>query len=113
MTAETLTAIGCAVLNEPDAREKARKARAAAVAWKEARDAGAPPGFGTEQPPDFPARPQQPALLDPRDMPKPANAEIVSVTYQAPELPPLTVPTPSNQDRARAKNDPREQKISD
>ena len=67
---QTLTALGCAVLNEPDAREKARKARAAADLWRAARDAGSPPVFGAERPPDFPARPEQPELLDPRDMPR-------------------------------------------
>lgn len=66
----TLTSIGCDVLNEPDARKKAGKAHAAAALWREARAAGAPPAFGTERPPDFPARPAEPELLDPRDMPR-------------------------------------------
>jgi len=70
MTADTLTAVGCAVLNEPNAREKARKSRAAAATWRTAREAGAPLVRGADTPPDFPARPKDPALLDPRDMPK-------------------------------------------
>jgi len=70
MTTETLTMLGCSVLNEPDAREKARKAREVAEVWKNARATGATLEFGEQRPPDFPARPAEPALLDPRDMPR-------------------------------------------
>lgn len=57
------------VLTEPDAREKARKSRAAAALWREAREAGQA-RTGSIRPPDAPARPDRPELLDPREMPK-------------------------------------------
>ncbi|WP_340110510.1 ferritin-like domain-containing protein [Pikeienuella sp. HZG-20] len=64
-----LTALALDALTEPSAREKARKTRAAAARWREARAAGGgDPGEGAL--PDRPARPGAPVLLDPREMPK-------------------------------------------
>ncbi|MEM7268829.1 MAG: ferritin-like domain-containing protein [Pseudomonadota bacterium] len=65
----TLTELGCAVLRETDAREKARKARDAAETWRDLRASGEAK-LGDARPPDFPGRPEKPELLDPRDMPK-------------------------------------------
>lgn len=67
---KTLTALGCAVLQEGDPHEKARKSRAYAALWRDARAAGVPLSIGTSLPPLSPARPEQPELLEPRDMPK-------------------------------------------
>lgn len=82
----TLAALGDAVLREPDAREKARKSRAAAALWRDARagrgagqdagrDAAGDAGdggmeVGRAAPPVRPARPDEPELLEPRDMPR-------------------------------------------
>lgn len=73
--AETLTGLGAAILNEADAREKALKSREAAALWRRARAAdgaadGAEIEIGSAPPPDAPARPEAPALLEPREMPK-------------------------------------------
>lgn len=95
---------------QPEANVAEKTAEPAAATSPEPAATAAP----AEKPaPEAKPRSKARAKNDPRDMPKPANAEIVSVTYQAPELPALTVPTPSNQDRARAKNDPRGQKTAD
>lgn len=67
--AETLTALARAALTEPDPREKVLKARRAAALWREMREAGAP-ALGDARPPETPARPASPALLDPKEMPK-------------------------------------------
>ena len=58
------------VLTTADGREKTALSRAHAAAWRAARDAGAPLEVGTASPPDMPARPERPALLSPRDVPK-------------------------------------------
>lgn len=58
------------VLTTADAQEKCAKSRAHAAAWFAARAAGAPMPIGTATPPDFPARPAKPDLLDPRDVPR-------------------------------------------
>lgn len=58
------------VLTTPDGRDKTARSRAHAAAWKAARDAGNTPEIGKVDPPEFPARPAQPELLDPRDVPK-------------------------------------------
>lgn len=68
--AETLTARGAAVLATADAAEKARLSREAAAWWRAAREAGEAPPVGDTPPPDTPARPALPELLDPREMPK-------------------------------------------
>ncbi|MGB0928822.1 MAG: ferritin-like domain-containing protein [Pikeienuella sp.] len=66
----TLCDLGMAVLTCCDAREKARLSRAGAAEWLASRAAGAPLPLGKAQPPLRPARPAEPALLDPREMPK-------------------------------------------
>ncbi len=58
------------VLTTADAREKARKSLDHAAAWQARRDAGETPDIGTAAPPDFPARPDRPELLPPRDVPR-------------------------------------------
>ncbi|MEM7544413.1 MAG: ferritin-like domain-containing protein [Pseudomonadota bacterium] len=57
-------------MREGDPHEKARKSRAAAAQWQTARASGAPLLIGKADPPLVPARPDAPALLDPRDMPR-------------------------------------------
>lgn len=66
---ETLTALAHAVLSEADAREKARKCREAAALWRQMREEERAE-TGDILPPDAPARPSSPALLDPKEMPK-------------------------------------------
>ncbi|MEO1458254.1 MAG: ferritin-like domain-containing protein [Pseudomonadota bacterium] len=58
------------VLRTADPREKTAAARRLAAAWRDARATGALPPIGRADPPDFPARPARPELLDPRTMPK-------------------------------------------
>lgn len=59
-----------AVLRTADAREKTALSRRYAALWQAARDAGERPEIGTAAPPLQPARPAEPALLDPRDVPR-------------------------------------------
>jgi uncharacterized ferritin-like protein (DUF455 family) len=59
-----------AVLRTADAREKTALSRRHAAAWFAAREAGRRPEIGTARPPDRPARPDRPELLDPRDVPR-------------------------------------------
>jgi uncharacterized ferritin-like protein (DUF455 family) len=63
---------GCAeaVLRTAGAREKCALARRAAAAWFAGREAGAAMPLGRADPPDAPARPAEPALIDPREMPR-------------------------------------------
>ncbi|MEL6977457.1 MAG: ferritin-like domain-containing protein [Pseudomonadota bacterium] len=61
----SLTAGAARVLREPDAAAKAAISRRLAAAWTR----GALP-IGNAAPPDAPARPEKPALIDPRDTPK-------------------------------------------
>ncbi len=70
MKAATLTEMAVEVLCTADGRKKTALSRAHAVRWFAARDAGDPPEVGTSTPPDRPARPDRPELLDPRDVPK-------------------------------------------
>ena len=58
------------VLTTADGRAKTRLSRQHAAAWTAARAAGATPVVGHAAPPAQPARPQQPALLDPREVPR-------------------------------------------
>ncbi|WP_372603253.1 ferritin-like domain-containing protein [Actibacterium sp.] len=58
------------VLRTADTQEKTALSRRHAAAWFAARAAGTPPQIGTATPPDHPARPAKPALLDPRDVPR-------------------------------------------
>jgi len=58
------------VLTTADGREKTALSRAHAAAWQAARAAGTPLPVGQAMPPDAPARPARPELLDPRDVPR-------------------------------------------
>ncbi|MGL5009802.1 MAG: ferritin-like domain-containing protein [Paracoccaceae bacterium] len=69
MTA-TLAEMAVAVLSTADGRAKTALSRAHAAAWFAARAAGAPLAIGQATPPDQPARPVEPTLLDPRDVPR-------------------------------------------
>ncbi len=64
------------VLRTAGAREKTALSRDYAAQWQAARVAGEVPDIGTASPPDQPARPDAPELLDPRDVPrrKPGSA---------------------------------------
>ncbi len=59
-----------AVLTTADGREKTALSRKFAQDWFDARAAGTPIPIGQAAPPDRPSRPDQPALLDPRDVPR-------------------------------------------
>jgi len=74
---ETLAEMAVAVLTTANAKEKCAFSRACAKKWFAARAAGTPLPLGRATPPDQPARPAQPALLDPREVPKrkPGTAE--------------------------------------
>ena len=58
------------VLRTADGREKTAISREYAAAWRDGRAAGLTPDIGTADPPDMPARPVAPELLDPRDVPR-------------------------------------------
>lgn len=58
------------VLRTADARAKTALSRDLAAQWQAARDEGVTPDIGTASPPDAPARPEHPALLNPRDVPR-------------------------------------------
>jgi uncharacterized ferritin-like protein (DUF455 family) len=58
------------VLTTADGREKTAKSRAHAAAWFAARAAGDPLPLGRAVPPDRPARPAEPVLLPPNDVPR-------------------------------------------
>lgn len=66
----TLRAMAVDVLETPDGRQKTAKARAYAKDWQSRRQTGAKVSLGRSVPPDRPARPTRPELLDPRDVPK-------------------------------------------
>ncbi len=59
-----------AVLRTADGREKTALSRDFAAEWRAARDAGEVPQIGRAAPPMHPARPDEPALLSPRDVPR-------------------------------------------
>ncbi|MEX0308835.1 MAG: ferritin-like domain-containing protein [Tateyamaria sp.] len=59
-----------AVLRTADGREKTALSREFAATWQAARAAGDTPEIGTASPPTHPARPAQPELLSPRDVPR-------------------------------------------
>ena len=67
---KTLCEMACEVLETADGREKTALSRQHAAAWIAARDAGEAIAVGRGAPPDRPARPASPQLLDPRDVPK-------------------------------------------
>ncbi len=66
----TLAAMAVEVLSTADARAKTALSRRHAAAWFAARAAGTPFPVGIQSPPDRPARPERPELLNPRDMPR-------------------------------------------
>ncbi len=66
----TLAEMAVEVLTTGDGRAKAALGRAHAATWFAARAAGAPLAIGQAHPPDAPARPARPELLDPRDVPR-------------------------------------------
>ena len=67
----TLAAMAESVLRTGDARAKAARSRECAALWRASREDGAAPiPVGTAMPPDRPARPPAPELLDPRDVPR-------------------------------------------
>ncbi len=70
MEAETLSQMAVEVLATADGRAKTALSRAHATRWVAARDAGVPMPVGEAAPPLRPARPDQPELRDPRDVPK-------------------------------------------
>jgi uncharacterized ferritin-like protein (DUF455 family) len=65
-----LTQMATDVLQTADGAEKTALSRKYAAEWFASREAGAPIEIGTAAPPLRPARPQKPALLDPRDVPR-------------------------------------------
>ncbi|HOZ34458.1 MAG TPA: ferritin-like domain-containing protein, partial [Tabrizicola sp.] len=73
----TLAEMAVEVLTTADGRQKAALGRAHAATWFAARAAGTPLPVGHAAPPDFPARPDRPELLSPRDVPrrKPGSPE--------------------------------------
>jgi uncharacterized ferritin-like protein (DUF455 family) len=64
----SLSDMAVAVLTTADGRAKTALGRAHAATWFAARAAGAPLPIGAARPPDRPARPARPELLDPRDV---------------------------------------------
>lgn len=66
----TLTSLAVQVLTCADGREKCALAQKNAALWRSARRDGAALPLGDAVPPGAPARPAQPALLDPRDVPR-------------------------------------------
>jgi uncharacterized ferritin-like protein (DUF455 family) len=65
------------VLTTADAKAKIAVSRRHAATWFAARDAGTACALGQAAPPDSPARPARPEVLDPRDVPqrKPSSPE--------------------------------------
>jgi uncharacterized ferritin-like protein (DUF455 family) len=59
-----------AVLRTADGRAKTALSRRFAAEWQAARKDGALPEIGCADPPPHPARPDSPALLSPRDVPR-------------------------------------------
>ncbi len=70
MTAETLAEMAVEVLTTADGRAKTALSRAHAARWFAAREAGTPLPVGRADPPPRPARPEKPALLSPREVPR-------------------------------------------
>ena len=72
-----LAEMAVAVLNTSDGRAKTAYSRDFAAQWRAARQAGDLPKIGAATPPDSPARPDAPQLLNPRDVPhrKPGTPE--------------------------------------
>ncbi len=71
MTPVSLNEMATAVLETADAREKTDLSRRYAAQWFASRKGKSDPiPVGTATPPLRPARPERPALLDPRDVPR-------------------------------------------
>ena len=70
MTEQTLSRMAVEVLTTADGREKTALSRRHAAAWFATRETGEAIPLGRATPPDFPARPDRPELLDPRDVPR-------------------------------------------
>jgi len=72
-----LAEMAVTVLTTADGRDKTAISREFAATWRDARAAGLVPEIGQATPPDMPARPAKPDLLDPRDVPtrKPGTPE--------------------------------------
>lgn len=66
----SLSEMAVAVLTTADGRAKTALSHQHAQAWRAARAAGTPIPLGHASPPDQPARPAAPQLLDPRDVPR-------------------------------------------
>lgn len=66
----SLSELAVQVLTCQDGREKSALAQKNAAIWRASRAAGTPLAIGAAIPPDQPARPASPALLDPRDVPR-------------------------------------------
>ncbi len=77
METPTLTEMAVEVLETADGRAKTALSRANAATWFTARAAGERLAIGVGAPPDRPARPVKPELLDPREVPrrKPGSPE--------------------------------------
>ncbi|NRA99708.1 MAG: ferritin-like domain-containing protein [Rhodobacteraceae bacterium] len=70
MTLPPLAEAATQVLTTRDGREKTALSREYARQWFAERDAGRFPTVGTASPPLHPSRPEEPELVDPRDVPK-------------------------------------------
>ncbi|MGX9350648.1 ferritin-like domain-containing protein [Shimia sp. W99] len=70
MSDKSLAELAVEVLTTADGREKTAISRRNAALWFDSRKAGTPLPIGQATPPDRPARPAQPELLDPRDVPR-------------------------------------------
>ena len=66
----TLSQMAVEVLTTADGRAKTALSRAHAARWQASRAAGDPIPLGRALPPDRPARPARPELLDPREVPR-------------------------------------------
>lgn len=66
----SLTQMAVQVLTTADGRAKTALSHRHAATWRASRAAGAPLAIGNAAPPDQPARPEKPDLLDPRDVPR-------------------------------------------
>ncbi|MBV2361220.1 ferritin-like domain-containing protein [Thalassococcus sp. CAU 1522] len=66
----SLSEMAVDVLTTADGREKTARSRRHAAEWAQARTGGALPEIGRAAPPLRPSRPDRPALLDPREVPK-------------------------------------------
>ncbi len=68
---KTLTEMATEVLNTGDGRAKTALSRQHAADWFASRNGDRPPvEVGTGNPPPYPARPERPELLSPRDVPR-------------------------------------------